>query len=215
VRVALELVGRCRSVTRSILERLLDPANWWMFSGRGGLFVSRRERLARGCDRELLRPTALRRRFAARPQVRSAPLLTWSACTWYASLGAICTDDWSICGATGKDGLMPGARRPPARAVPLPMRTPISELGLTAAEARRLTPGARKLTKGDLIAMMEGKIPRAAQGLTLRDLTSISNVYAAAARSMSIRPAPTPACCCCCCARGGCCCCCATLTTEI
>ena len=95
------------------------------------------------------------------------------------------------------------------------MRTPISELGLTAAEARRLTPGARKLTKGDLIAMMEGKIPRAAQGLTLRDLTSISNVYAAAARSMSIRPAPTPACCCCCCARGGCCCCCATLTTEI
>jgi hypothetical protein len=92
------------------------------------------------------------------------------------------------------------------------MRTPISELGLTSAQARRLTPAARKLTKGDLIAMMEGKVPRGAQALTLRDLTSISDVYAAAARAMSSRPAPPPACCCCC-IRGACCCCCAAAVT--
>jgi hypothetical protein len=105
---------------------------------------------------------------------------------------------------------MPSARRPPARAArqkPLPARTPISELGLTPAEARRLTPAARKLTRGDLIAMMEGKVPRAAQALTLRDLTSISQVYSTAVKA-GFGARPTPGCCCSCCAGGGCCCCC-------
>ena len=100
---------------------------------------------------------------------------------------------------------MPLARRSSARAAqpkPVPMRTPITKLGLTPADARKLTPAARKLTKADLLAMMAGKTPRAAQELTLRDLTSISTVYAAAMR----RPDPFPGCCCCC---TPCCCCCA------
>lgn len=87
--------------------------------------------------------------------------------------------------------------------MPLPMRTPITKLGLTAAQTRRLTPAARKLTRGDLLAMMEGKTPKAAQALTVRDLTSISQVYATA-----LRASLPPLSCCCCCAGGGCCCCC-------
>ena len=101
---------------------------------------------------------------------------------------------------------------PPDRASfkPLPARTPISKLGLTPAQARGLTPAAKKLTKADLLAMMEGKVPRAAQALTFRDLTSINQVYATALRA---RADPLPGCCCCCCAGGACCCCCcATLT---
>jgi len=88
----------------------------------------------------------------------------------------------------------------------LPLRTPISQLGLTPAEARRLTPAARKLTKADLIAMMEGKVPRAAEALTVRDLTSISQVYAASMKAAAGRPTPG---CCCSCGRACCCCCCA------
>jgi hypothetical protein len=91
------------------------------------------------------------------------------------------------------------------------MRTPISELGLRPAEARRLTPGALKLTRGDLIAMMEGKVPRAAQALTLRDLTSIKQVFATHLRG-GLRP--DPGCCCCCCGDACCCCCCETLAIE-
>jgi hypothetical protein len=105
---------------------------------------------------------------------------------------------------------MPSARRQPSKAAPkkpLPARTPIAELGLTRAEAGRLTPGARKLTRGDLIAMMEGKIPAAAQALTLRDLNSISQVYTAGARAGFVGR-PNPGCCCCCSGRSGCCCCC-------
>jgi hypothetical protein len=86
----------------------------------------------------------------------------------------------------------------------LPPRTPISQLGLTPAEARRLTPAARKLTRADLIAMMEGKVPRAAEALTVRDLTSISRVYAASMKAAVGRPIPG----CCCCSCGPCCCCC-------
>jgi hypothetical protein len=90
------------------------------------------------------------------------------------------------------------------------MRTPVSELGLTPAEARRLTPGARKLSRGDLVAMLEGKVPPAAQALTLRDLGSIRQVFAATLRG---RLAPDPGCCCCC--GDACCCCCVeTLAVE-
>jgi len=103
---------------------------------------------------------------------------------------------------------MAGARRKPAGSAvgkPLPARTPITQLGLTAAEARRLTPAAQKLTRGDLMAMLGGKMPRAAQALTVRDLTSISQVYASAL-STSLVGRPHPACCSCCCGRSGCCC---------
>jgi hypothetical protein len=88
----------------------------------------------------------------------------------------------------------------------LPLRTPISQLGLTPAEARRLTPAARKLTKADLLAMMEGKEPRAAAALTVRDLASISQVYAASLRAAA---PDLPTGCCCSCGRACCCCCCA------
>ena len=97
---------------------------------------------------------------------------------------------------------MPPDRGAPLK--PLPARTPISKLGLTPDQARGLTPGAKKLTRADLLAMMEGKPSRAAQALTIRDLTSISQVYALAMRV----PNPEPGCCCCSCAGGACCCCC-------
>ena len=94
----------------------------------------------------------------------------------------------------------------------LPMRTPISELGLRPEDAKRLTPAARRLTKGDLIAMMEGEVPPAAQALTVRDLNSISQVYAARARAGFVGR-PTPGCCCSC-GRSCCCCCCDSVLGE-
>ncbi len=107
---------------------------------------------------------------------------------------------------------MPPARRQPAALAPqkpLPMRTPLAKLGLTSAEARRLTPAARKVTKGDLVAMMGGQIPRAAQALTLRDLTSINQVLALRARAGG---GTTPGCCCCC--STPCCCCCSAASVD-
>jgi len=89
------------------------------------------------------------------------------------------------------------------------MRTPLAKLGLTSAEARRLTPAARKVTKGDLVAMMGGQIPRAAQALTLRDLTSINQVLALRARAGG---GTTPGCCCCC--STPCCCCCSAASVD-
>jgi hypothetical protein len=109
---------------------------------------------------------------------------------------------------------MPSERRPPAGAVrqaSLPKQTPITKLGLLPADAKGLTPAARKLTRGDLIAMMEGRAPKAAQALTVRDLTSISNVYA---RSLSAIARPAPGCCSCSCGLGGCCCCCCAAAAE-
>ncbi len=96
------------------------------------------------------------------------------------------------------------AAAPVAPQKALPAKTPIAQLGLTAAEARGLTPGARKLTKGDLVALMKGQVPKAAQALTVRDLTSINAVYSKALAAAA-RP-PGPGCCCCC--STPCCCCC-------
>ena len=87
-------------------------------------------------------------------------------------------------------------RRTPAsrvRVTPMPPRTPITELGLTAAAARGLTPAAKKLTRGDLVTMMSGEMPRAAQALTVKDLTSISQVFAASAKAPSSRGRRRPA----------------------
>jgi hypothetical protein len=102
----------------------------------------------------------------------------------------------------------PGPQRPaPERA--LPLRTPIAELTETW-QARRLTPTARKLTKGDLIALAEGRITKSAQSLTLRDLSSIRQVFATRASLGGVRP--TPGCCCCC--SNPCCCCCCVAAVE-
>jgi len=79
-------------------------------------------------------------------------------------------------------------------------------MGLSAAELKTLSPAAQKLTKGDLVAAMQGKIPPAVMALTIRDLNSITNVYAARAVSTG-GGGGGPGCCCCCIAC--CCCCCA------
>ncbi len=157
----------------------------------------------------VLRAVSSRRECEADGRARTATLLTRSGVAWYWSR-AVCTDELvDRRRTTGKDGLMPPARRAGPRLKPLPMRTPISDLGLTPAEARKLTPAARKLTRGDLMAMIAGQVPRAAQALTLRDLTSISQVYSTAMKAgLGVRPGPNPGCCCCC-GRVGCCCCCA------
>jgi len=102
---------------------------------------------------------------------------------------------------------MAPARRAAAPVTPqkvLPANTPITKLGLTAAEARGLTPAAQKLTRGDLIALMQGQAPKSVHALTVRDLTSISAVYSKALTAAA-RP-PGPGCCCCC--STPCCCCC-------
>ena len=104
---------------------------------------------------------------------------------------------------------MPTPRRAASVApAQLPATTPITKLGLTAAQAKLLTPAARKLTRGDLLAMMQGRAPKTAQALTVKDLSSITQVYAASLRAVR----PLPGCCCCCC-DPCCCCCCATLGT--
>ena len=107
---------------------------------------------------------------------------------------------------------MPQPRREGAAVAPtpLPAKTPITQLGLTAAQAKLLTPAARKLTRGDLLAMMQGKAPKAAKGLTVKDLSSITQVYAASLAAVR----PQPGCCCCCC-DPCCCCCCASLGTLV
>ena len=91
------------------------------------------------------------------------------------------------------------------------MRTPLAELGLTPAEVRRLTPAARMVAKGDLIAMMEGQVPRATHALTLRDLTSITQVFVTRARAGSMG-GTNPGCCCSCCRP---CCCCCSVSVDL
>ena len=64
---------------------------------------------------------------------------------------------------------------------PLPRNTPIGELGVTKAQLAKLTPAARKLTKGDLIALDKwnsagGKGP-APDHLTVRDLSSLRKAF--------------------------------------
>jgi len=77
----------------------------------------------------------------------------------------------------------------------LPLDTPLSQLGLSESELRVVTPAAQKLTKADLIAMAEGKIPATAESLTIRDLNSISQVYVD--RAKGVAGAAGNACCCC------------------
>ncbi len=120
-----------------------------------------------------------------------------------------------------RGGAMPSARRSsprpgpqpiPPRPAPdraLPLKTTIAELA-GAAQARTLTQTARTLTKGDLVALAEGRITRSAQALTLRDIASIRQVFVTGVAVGGIRP--TPGCCCCC--SDPCCCCCCAASVE-
>jgi hypothetical protein len=89
-----------------------------------------------------------------------------------------------------------------------PASTPISELGLTPTEARLLTPAAAKLTKGDLIAMLQGHHTGNTIALNYQDLRSIHEVFA---RKSSLPFFPNVPCCCCSCP---CCCCCAVAEVK-
>jgi len=93
---------------------------------------------------------------------------------------------------------------------PLPMTTPLAKLGLAPEELKLLSPGAKKLTKADLVAMMSGEFPAAAQGLTVRDLHGITQVYALRAKA-GTSTSGGGGCCCCCIA---CCCCCTAVSVD-
>jgi hypothetical protein len=87
----------------------------------------------------------------------------------------------------------------------LPDATPVDKM-LTSNGISTLTPGARKLTKGDLVAMQAGKIPLAAKGLTVRDIASIQSAFGSVgglAASIDVS--------CCCCTP---CCCAAAVESE-
>ena len=90
---------------------------------------------------------------------------------------------------------------------PLPNSTPIAKLGFfTREELRKLSPKVNKLTKGDLISLMDSPKGASLQ-LTVADLRGLQSVVT---KLVGGRTRPGPGCCCCCCAPG-CCCCCAVL----
>ncbi len=89
----------------------------------------------------------------------------------------------------------------------LPNSTPIGKLGFfTSAELRKLSPKVNKLTRGDLISLMDSPKGASLQ-LTVADLRGLQSVVT---KVVAARTRPSPGCCCCCCAPG-CCCCCAVL----
>jgi hypothetical protein len=102
----------------------------------------------------------------------------------------------------------------------LPSNTPISRLGLSSAQLAKLTPAARKLTKGDLVALQKwgssGGKGAAPDHLTVADLQSLKKAvgdpatFATQAKKRSMLAADTVACCCSCCP-----CCSCTAAAEI
>ncbi|SRR6266496_1290809 len=101
--------------------------------------------------------------------------------------------------------------------VPLALTTPLSQFGLAAAELKQITPAAQKLTKADLISMMEGRPSAAALQLSVKDLNSITQVYVARTKSGAVKggggttTSGGGGCCCCCIA---CCCCCCAVAVD-
>jgi hypothetical protein len=87
----------------------------------------------------------------------------------------------------------------------LPSSTPIMRM-LTPGAAEGLTPGARMLTKGDLVSMQAGKIPPSALGLTVRDIASVQGAFG----SIGGLAAEIDISCCCCTP----CCCAAAVESE-
>ena len=81
----------------------------------------------------------------------------------------------------------------------LPASTPVTSM-LTPEAAQGLTPGARTLTKADLVAMQAGRITPAASRLTVRDIESIQGAFS---KPGGLAAGLDVSCCCCtpcCCA---------------
>jgi hypothetical protein len=89
----------------------------------------------------------------------------------------------------------------------LPRNTPISDLGFSAAQLRKMTPAARKLTKGDLVALNKwsesgGKAAAPAR-LTIADLQSLQKASGSPATLVArvkgnLKAANGTTYCCCC-----------------
>ncbi|WP_137128599.1 hypothetical protein [Rhizobium sp. FY34] len=84
----------------------------------------------------------------------------------------------------------------------LPTTTPITQMGLDRSGMAALTPAAKELTKADLQAMAEGKIPARAQNLTVADISSIKVAFGSGYKVPGNLAADISCCCCtpCCCA---------------
>lgn len=90
----------------------------------------------------------------------------------------------------------------------LPKNTPISKLGFTPDQLQKLTPAARSLTKGDLIALQKwaesGGKGSAPDHLTIQDLNSLQKAtgnpatFIARAKKRSQLANDSVSCCCCC-----------------
>jgi hypothetical protein len=102
----------------------------------------------------------------------------------------------------------------------LPKNTPLSQLGFTPAAIAKLTPAAKKLTKGDLVALQKwsasgGKGPAPAH-LTIADLQSLAKASGtpeamqARAKKTTVKGGGGTTYCCCCSP-----CCCCTAAAEI
>jgi hypothetical protein len=97
---------------------------------------------------------------------------------------------------------------------PLPMDTPLAELGLAPEELRQLSPAVQKLTKADLVAAAEGEITQSFEVLTVRDLNSITQVYVARAKGVEVTGVAAANGCCCCTIACCCSCCAASVDAE-
>jgi hypothetical protein len=90
--------------------------------------------------------------------------------------------------------------------MPANANTPLSGLGLPAAQLKMLTPAAQALTPSDLVALTSSQTnnPKVL-ALTVNDLNSLSKVFASPDVAASpevaavVKPALTISRCCCCC----------------
>ena len=88
----------------------------------------------------------------------------------------------------------------------LPKNTPISGLGLSAAQLAKLTPAARKVTKGDLLALQKwsqaGGKGAAPDHLTIGDIKSLQSAVGSpetfAKKAAKKDNGGVTVCCCCC-----------------
>ncbi|WP_146210712.1 hypothetical protein [Azospirillum sp. TSO35-2] len=90
-----------------------------------------------------------------------------------------------------------------------PNSTPIDQLGLSQDQINRLTPAAKQLTKGDLLALSAKKDMPALHNLTLKDIKSIETVMSEF-QAQQMAAAGDVSCCTC----TPCCSCCAAADTE-
>jgi hypothetical protein len=106
---------------------------------------------------------------------------------------------------------MPGTRTPPT---PLALKTTVAKFGLNARETARLTPGAKRLTKAQLLQLAAGDTSQTGK-VTVEDLKSVSQVFGSrAGRLAGADQLAVSVNACCCCHTICCCCCCADAVTD-